>query len=146
MDMKQQGFSEIDIASMLDSLTPDYRQLDTEFNQAVRASMGEDQLMEQIPPPQTTQSFMEKYILKTKLIFNLILFRFLMTLYSNCRYESDAKAPPHPSDDFSMFREQASKSIKTMLDEVLIDVQKIVEIVSSLPPPTFKRKNIPDAR
>ncbi|KAI6184213.1 Xpo1 domain-containing protein [Aphelenchoides bicaudatus] len=112
LDLKKQGFSEIEIASMLDNLALENQQhTDTEFEQAIRASLGDDMQSDQ-QPAQTTQSFLEK---------------FLFTLYSNCCYEIDANVQPPPVDDFSVFREQASKSIKTMTDEMLLSVDKIME-------------------
>jgi hypothetical protein len=56
--MKKQGLSDVDIASMLDTLTPDSQPVDHELNMAVLASMGE----QYIAPVQTqqSQSFLEK--------------------------------------------------------------------------------------
>jgi hypothetical protein len=52
LDLKKQGFSEIEIATMLDY----QNQPETEFEQAIRASLGDE--MDQ--SAQTTHSFLEK--------------------------------------------------------------------------------------
>jgi hypothetical protein len=60
LDLKKQGFGEIDIASMLDSLSPDHHQrhTDPDFEMAIRASLGDDMVDQ--PAAQTPQSFLEK--------------------------------------------------------------------------------------
>jgi hypothetical protein len=112
LDLKKQGLSDVHIASMLDTLTPQSDQVDEDLQNALRASLDDSY----VPSNQSKQphSFLEKFVL---------------TLYTNCCYEHGAKAVPPSNDDFSVFREMATKSVKDMSDEMLISVKRIVEMV-----------------
>ncbi|KAI6172099.1 hypothetical protein M3Y98_00935600 [Aphelenchoides besseyi] len=116
LELKRQGLSDLDMASMLD--TQSLHQpppVDMDLQRALQASLGEE-----LPNPSTNSngaadigpSFVEK---------------FLLFLYNNSQYDFSAQNLPSSTDDLSEFRRQVRSSACELADASVLGGHKIVE-------------------
>ncbi|KAI6196815.1 hypothetical protein M3Y94_01153500 [Aphelenchoides besseyi] len=118
LELKRQGLSDLDMASMLD--TQSLHQpppVDLDLQLALQASLGEE-----LPNPSTNSdgvtdigpSFVEK---------------FLLFLYNNSQYDFNAQNVLPLTDELSEFRRQVRNSACELADASLMGGQKVVEVI-----------------
>ncbi|KAI6194281.1 hypothetical protein M3Y96_01108400 [Aphelenchoides besseyi] len=118
LELKRQGLSDLDMASMLD--TQSLHQpppVDMDLQRALQASLGEE-----LPNPSTNSngaadigpSFVEK---------------FLLFLYNNSQYDFSAQNLPSSTDDLSEFRRQVRSSACELADASVLGGHKVVEVI-----------------